>query len=48
MFYVFFKIEPIGFHDRVDIVHEIKRRIKENCKIFVLNNCKNGFYCHLT
>ena len=39
----FFKIKPVGFYDRVDVVYEKKRRIKENCNVFVLNNCKHDF-----
>ena len=37
-----FKGNPIGFHDGVDVVYE-KQRNKENCKIFIQNNCQNGF-----
>lgn len=37
-----FKVEPIEFHCGVDAVYE-RKRIKQNCKIFVLNNCPNGF-----
>lgn len=37
-----FKVEPIEFHCGVDAVYE-RKRIKQNCKIFVQNNCPNGF-----
>ena len=37
-----FKVNPIGFHDGVDVVYE-KKINKENCKIFIQNNCQNGF-----
>ena len=37
---IFFKVKPVGFFDRVDVVYE-KRRIKEKCNIFVLDNCKH-------
>lgn len=36
-----FKVDPVRFHGGVDVVYEKKN--KENCKIFVINNCQNGF-----
>ena len=40
---IFFKVKPVGFFDRVDVVYE-KRRIKEKCNIFVLDNCKHDSF----
>lgn len=39
---VFLKVEPISFHDRLDVQYERKGRVKDDIKAFGLSKQKDG------